>query len=181
MPRALPQPATLRLQGLATLLASYSLRARAGFFSRRRRSWDSPFGAFSSRKVASAFPRRSDPRTVCPVGDPGPTYRAGPAQRAAVSGLRPFRESLAYGAVLVTRRLAAPLGFALLGFSRRDLAWDFTQAPPTRFPASSLATTDQRRPGVSISLGLAVSARPGQAGTPHGYSNPYRVLAPVRS
>jgi hypothetical protein len=85
--RALPGPATLRLQGLATLLAPYSLRAPAGFVSHRRRSWDSPFGASSSRKVAGAFPHRSHPHTVCPVGDPGPTSRAGPAQRAAVSGL----------------------------------------------------------------------------------------------
>jgi len=55
LPRALPQPATFRLQGLATLLAVYSRRARAGFVSHRRRSWDSPFGAFSSRKVPAAF------------------------------------------------------------------------------------------------------------------------------
>jgi hypothetical protein len=55
LPRALPQPATFRLQGLATLLAAYSRRARAGFVSHRRRSWDSPFGAFSSRKVPAAF------------------------------------------------------------------------------------------------------------------------------
>jgi hypothetical protein len=44
-------PATFRLQGLVTLLAIYSLRSRAGFFSHRRRSWDSPFGVFSFRKV----------------------------------------------------------------------------------------------------------------------------------
>jgi hypothetical protein len=64
------RPATFRLQGLATLLAAYSLRARAGFISHRRRSWDSPFGAFSSRKVPAAFPRRVDPHTVSPVGYP---------------------------------------------------------------------------------------------------------------
>jgi hypothetical protein len=54
--RGLYLPAPFRLQGLATLLTVYSLRARAGFFSRRRRSWDSPFGAFSIRKVPGAFP-----------------------------------------------------------------------------------------------------------------------------
>jgi hypothetical protein len=53
--RAAPPPATVRLQGLATLLAVYSRRARAGLVSYRRRSWDSPFGAFSSRKVSAAF------------------------------------------------------------------------------------------------------------------------------
>jgi hypothetical protein len=49
--------ATFRLQGLVTLLTVYALRALAGFVSHRRRSWDSPFGAFSSRKVSAAFPR----------------------------------------------------------------------------------------------------------------------------
>jgi hypothetical protein len=53
-------PATFRLQGLATLLAAYSRRARAGFVSHRRRSWDSPFGAFPSRKVPTRF-RRGEP------------------------------------------------------------------------------------------------------------------------
>jgi len=50
------QPASFRLQGLATLLTVYSLQSRAGLFSYRQRSWDSPFGAFSSRKVPGAFP-----------------------------------------------------------------------------------------------------------------------------
>jgi hypothetical protein len=53
--RALPQPATVRLQGLATLLTAFARRARAGFVSHRQRSWDSPFGAFPSRKVPTAF------------------------------------------------------------------------------------------------------------------------------
>jgi len=66
--RVLPRLATLRLQGLATLLTLYSVRTRAGFVSHRQRSWDSPFGAFSSRKVAAAFPRRSRPHAVFPVG-----------------------------------------------------------------------------------------------------------------
>jgi hypothetical protein len=51
-----PGPATFRLQGLATLLTAYSLRAPAGFVSHRQRSWDSPFGAFPSRKVSGALP-----------------------------------------------------------------------------------------------------------------------------
>jgi hypothetical protein len=63
-------PATFRPQGLATLSAAYSLRARAGLVSCRRRSWDSPFGASSSRKVSAAFPRWRSPRTVLPVGAP---------------------------------------------------------------------------------------------------------------
>lgn len=49
--RGLCLPATFRLQGLATLLTAFSLHCPAGFVSHRRRSWDSPFGAFSTRKV----------------------------------------------------------------------------------------------------------------------------------
>jgi hypothetical protein len=48
-------PATFRLQGLATLLAAYSLESRAGFVSHRRRSWDSPFGGFPSRRISQSF------------------------------------------------------------------------------------------------------------------------------
>jgi hypothetical protein len=80
-------PAAFRLQGLVTLVAAYSLCARAGFVSHRQRSWDLPFGAFSSQKVSAAFPRWMNPHTVFPVGIPAPTNRDGPAQRAAVPGL----------------------------------------------------------------------------------------------
>jgi hypothetical protein len=51
---------------LATLSTAYALRAPAGFFSYRRRSWDSPCGAFSSRKVRTRFRARA------------PTYRSRP-------------------------------------------------------------------------------------------------------
>jgi hypothetical protein len=89
-------PATVRLQGLATLLTAYSPQFRAGFVSHRQRSWDSPFGAFSSRKVSGSFPTRKNPPTVFPIGIPAPKY--GPARWAAVPGLLPFRESLAANA-----------------------------------------------------------------------------------
>jgi len=46
-------PLRVRLQGLITLLTVFSLRGPAGFFSRRRRSWDSPCGAFSACKVTA--------------------------------------------------------------------------------------------------------------------------------
>jgi hypothetical protein len=54
--RGFASPATFRPQGLVTLSAAYSLRARAGFVSHRQRSWDSPFGAFPSRKVSATSP-----------------------------------------------------------------------------------------------------------------------------
>jgi len=91
-----------------------------------------------------------------------PTYRLtrrcsrrrsdGPAQRAAVSGLSPFRESLATDAGLVRQPLDAPLGFTLLGYSGGNLVRAFTRTPPTRFTAAVLTGGDRRRPGVSIGL-----------------------------
>jgi hypothetical protein len=77
----IPSAAMFRLQGLATLLAACSRRARAGFVSRRRRSWDSPFGAFSSRKVSGAFPPGCTHMPFLhPVHQP-PKRRAGPGGR----------------------------------------------------------------------------------------------------
>lgn len=74
-------PATFRPQGLATLSAAYSLRARAGLLSCRRRSWDSPFGAFSSRKVSAAFPGGRTHVPFLPSVFPAPRRRAGPTGR----------------------------------------------------------------------------------------------------
>jgi hypothetical protein len=76
-------PAAFRLQGLATLLTAYSLRAPAGFISHRRRSWDSPFGAFPFRKVSAAFPRGSTHLPFNPPVIPPPERWAGPAGRGS--------------------------------------------------------------------------------------------------
>jgi hypothetical protein len=86
--RALPPPATFRLQGLATLLTAYSPRRRVGPVSCRQRSWDSPFEAFPSDAVPRRFRRREPTcRSSCrftrsPEGD-------GPARQAATSGSMP--------------------------------------------------------------------------------------------
>ena len=98
--RGSAQPASFRPQGLITLPTAYSLRAPAGLVSCRRRSWDSPFEAFPSRKV----PERYRPN--------GPTCRShrryslcrsfGPDRRAAAPGLSPSRESLAAGRAVNT-------------------------------------------------------------------------------
>jgi hypothetical protein len=77
-----PKPALFRLQGLVTLLAAYSRPNRVGLISCRQRSWDSPFGAFSSERGADAFPRL---RTHLPFLPPGYSRRtrrrAGPGGR----------------------------------------------------------------------------------------------------
>jgi len=99
----------VRPQGLATLSTLCSLRRLAGFVSHRQRSWDSPFGAFSSRKATSGFP---------PVA---PTYRLAAAQECpkaflyesqpSVSGLCSFRESLAIKPVISGFIAGCSLGF----------------------------------------------------------------------
>jgi hypothetical protein len=81
--RGLYLPATFRPQGLVTLSAAYALRARAGFVSHRQRSWDSPFGAFSSRKVPAAFPRGWTHVPFLPSVFPPPKRRAGPTGRGS--------------------------------------------------------------------------------------------------
>jgi len=79
----------------------------------------------------------------------------GPAQQASVSGFRPFRESLTSGEGLVHRAPAAPLGFALLGFSCESLVRDFSRSPLTRFADPATNRRTHRRPRVSIGLRLA--------------------------
>jgi len=79
--RAVPPPAVFRLQGLVTLWAAYALRAPAGSVSHRRRSWDSPFGAFSFRKVSTAFPRGRTHIPFRPPVFPPPKRWAGPTGR----------------------------------------------------------------------------------------------------
>jgi len=77
------QPTTFRLQGLVTLLTAYSLRSRAGSFSHRQRSWDSPFGAFSSRKVSGALPPGRTHLPFLPSVLPPPKRWAGPTGRGS--------------------------------------------------------------------------------------------------
>ena len=69
--------ATVRLQGLITLLTAYALELRAGFVSHRQRSWDSPFGGVLSQKVSRPFDREK------------PTYRWPSGISAAEASDRP--------------------------------------------------------------------------------------------
>jgi hypothetical protein len=82
---------------------------------------------FRSRRTHIPFNHAGDPVADCD----------GPAQRAAVSGLLPFRESLATATGLARRPLVAPLGFTLLGPAGENLARALTRTPPTRFPAGA--------------------------------------------
>jgi hypothetical protein len=101
---------------LVTLLTAYALRSRAGFISHRQRSWDSPCGAFSSRKASGVLPTDE------------PTYRfrlpvcslhkaVSRSDKAAVPGMTTFRESLAE-----RRGFNPPTAGCSLGFSCTDLS-----------------------------------------------------------
>jgi hypothetical protein len=82
--RGRSKPATFRVQGLATLCAVFARRIRAGFISRRQRSWDSPFGAFFLRRGDRCVSARSRPPAVFPVSKrPARMRGAGPTGRGS--------------------------------------------------------------------------------------------------
>jgi len=107
------QPATFRLQGLVTLLTACSLESRAGFISHRRRSWDSPFGGFLSRRDPRPFDREK-PAYRWLSGNSA-ARRVRPARRASVSRFMPGGIALRLHSVLGRQPPAPPLGFAPLG------------------------------------------------------------------
>jgi hypothetical protein len=156
LPRALPSPATVRLQGLATLLTAYALRARAGFVSHRRRSWDSPFGAFSFRKVSAAFPGGRTRVPFLPSVIPPPKRWAGPTGRG-------FRAFTLPGVPGDRRSVSTATAGCSHGLHPSRVCW---RTPGPGFhPAYSHALCGRRpyeqrrrRPGASISLRLAPSA-----------------------
>jgi hypothetical protein len=83
LPRDLPDPATFRPQGLATLSADYSLRARAGLFSYRQRSWDFALRSFLLAEGIRRVSAGMNPPTVFPVGSPALLRWAGPTGRGS--------------------------------------------------------------------------------------------------
>jgi len=169
------QPAAFHLQGLATLLAVYALRSLAGFVSHRQRSWDSPFGAFSSRKVSGVFPpgRARIPFLLSVI--PSPKRQAGP-DRPRFPGFSPSGSPWPPDGRLIRQQLDAPLGFSLPGLSGEGLRRDFARRPLTRFAAR------RRTPDWPASQSLD---QPSLGFVPdfvpkHGaaQSNPLRVPAP---
>jgi hypothetical protein len=113
-------PATFRLQGLVTLLTVYSLRNRAGFVSHRQRSWDLPFGAFSSWKVTGRFRLG---RTHIPFTR---RYTLAPRCRGRLDkprflGFDPSESSWRSDVCLIRRSLVAPLGLTLPGLFAKAL------------------------------------------------------------
>jgi hypothetical protein len=150
--RARP-PATVRLQGLVTLLTAYALRSRAGFVSHRQRSWDSPFGGFPFQKASTVF---RPGRTHVPLARRLFRRRSvEPARRASVPGSIPSGSALRPGGLLSRRPPAPPLGFPPLGSAMKTL----TRASPRLLSRASrilaIAHRIHRRLRVSIGLHLA--------------------------
>jgi hypothetical protein len=169
-------PATFRLQGLITLLTVSSLRTRAGFLSHRQRSWDLPFGAFSSRQATRLLPP-ADPtyRSTCRCSR---RRSEGPAQQASVPGIRPPESSWRFAGGLTRRPLDAPLGFALPGFSCRSPCPGFRPNSSHALSRTNGYPPIRRRPRVSINSRLARSAVTPED-VPSASNNPLRVPAPA--
>jgi hypothetical protein len=158
-----PDPATFRLQGLATLLTVYSFRARAGLVSCRQRSWDSTLRSFPLSKGI-----RNVTASDAPTCRFSRWYRrcrnTDPSQQAAAPGLCPFQESLATRRVFSTpTRRILPWAFALPGPSCDSLDQDPSRSPLMRFLAPPPERPVQRRLRVSIGSRFV---RPAPAGKP---------------
>jgi hypothetical protein len=80
--------------GFSTLLTVLSRRNRAGYFSHRQRSWDSPFGAFPSRDGARCVSTRADPLADCSSGSQRRTWRRGRPGRPRLLGFDPCKSPL---------------------------------------------------------------------------------------
>jgi hypothetical protein len=122
---------------------------RAGFISHRQRSWDLPFGAFSTRKVPDRFPDRMDPHTDYPAVDSEcRSTQAGSASRGfwALTLARVPGDPHVFSMPTA----GCSRGFSPLRATRKSLGRDFAQPPLTRF-ATKLASR-RRRLRVSISF-----------------------------
>jgi hypothetical protein len=163
---------------LVTLWTAYSFRALAGFVSRRQRSWDSPFGAFSSRKVSAAFPRGCTHVPFRPSVIPPPKRWAGPTSRG-------FWGSTLPGVPGGQTGFNSPTAGCSLGLYpprayRREPGPSIQPGLlPHTFAAATTRIEVARRLGVSINSRLTrpVLSASRQAGP----SSPFRVSAPVRA
>jgi len=145
--------ATVRLQGLVTLLTAYALRSRAGFISHRQRSWDSPFGAFSSPKGIRGVSAGMDPRTVSPAVSP-PAEAGGRPDESRFLGFHPFGSPWRAAVRLTQPPLDAPMGFALLGHATQTWARAHTRTSSRALGPSPFGVG---RPRLRVSIGLRLA------------------------
>jgi hypothetical protein len=129
--RGLYLPATVRLQGLGTLLTAYSLRSLAGSVSHRQRSWDSPLRSLTSRQVFRRF-RQNAPtyRFACRCS---PRRSIGPAQQDPVPGFCPCRGLRSNNDGFNIADAGSSLGVRPSRVLNEDLDQDFAQSPLSCF------------------------------------------------
>jgi hypothetical protein len=164
--RGLCLPATFRPQGLTTLSTACALARLAGLISCRQRLWDSPFGAFSSSKVALALRPTHDPHAVTIKAPPSWTF--GPRRlRALKLGYRvlpsvsPSRHSRVFSP---SDRRLLPWVSPLSGSSLASLGGHFGPPPLTRLSIASVTLGDSACAAESQST--SELARPSPAGPP---------------
>jgi hypothetical protein len=175
--RGLSRPATFRPQGLVTLSAVYSLRARAGLLSCRRRPWDLPLRSFLLPQGIRYVTARKDPHAVPTSVFPVAKRRAGPAVRGfwaltlarVPGGQRGFR---------ALYRWLLPWGSPLPGPASESLDRDSARSPLTRF-----AVRPWTHPPAPQSFDRLPAHPPRQTRQAAlcGLDSPHRVFAPVRS
>ena len=154
-----------------------SLRTRAGSLSHRQRSWDSPFGGFSSRKVSDAFPHSEGP--TCRFFQRCSRRRsAEPARWTAAPGSCPFPESLAVERGVSPSMAGASRGIHSSRVLLRKPWLGFRPAYSHALCVAGVVTPAPRRPRVSIGLRLASSARRAEA-LRDAKGDPLRVSTPV--
>lgn len=119
-----------------TLLTVYSLRFRAGSFSRQQRSWDFPFGAFSSDEASGSVSAR---KTHLPFFSASFSRRqsGGPARRTAASGFYLVGVPCGRRVISAVDRWMLPWVFSLPGLVSENLDRDFAQSPLTRLANSA--------------------------------------------
>jgi hypothetical protein len=131
---------------------------RAGFVSHQQRSWDSPFGAFSSGEGIHPFP---DGRTHLPFPlSVYPHLRAGRLDRPRFLGFDPSRSPWRLSTLLTYPPLDAPLGLPLPGSQIECLGRAFTRSPLTRFSGRAVHPTRGAPESQWASAPLGPSLRP---------------------
>jgi len=130
---------------------------RAGFVSHRQRSWDLPFGAFSSQKVSRPFPAGSTHIPFRPSVYLRTRRCEGRLDGPRFLGFDPSESPSRPSMCLAHRPLDAPLGLALPRYPAE--AWIEISPDLLSRASSGRLTPADRRLRVSISLCFASSAQ----------------------
>jgi hypothetical protein len=157
-------PASFRLQGLATLWAVCSLHGRAGFLSRRQRSWDFHPSKLSLTTKCSGRSRPNGP-TCC--------FSEGPAtlgghwpHRPQLLGFALGGDPLRAASFYVADHRMLPWAWLFQGFSTKGLPGFRPRSSHALLRCSRANATERRRLRVSIGLRLARPARHGEPREP---------------